>query len=136
MRTVADLVKAAQPASPGSTRPDYTISVQTADPLGPVLYHLMKYFGTEEKRESVALEVDGVLRGYLPRAALYQFVGPINRAPGAGDHAGLPGHESFRVYRFRCPTPECGRTVGATFYDAKHPPRCPVHPTETLQPLP
>ena len=95
---------------------------QQADEL---LRALVNYFGEDDGRASVRLEVPGHGEAYVQRAHVYTFVLPSEKGFGSSDAWFTPGISDYTFVTVCCPAD--GAEFLVTRFDQRRPPRCYVH---------
>jgi hypothetical protein len=122
----------------GGEAKDSTPSLDLAQLLPPqkVLAALAEYFGEDDSRDRVAIEIDGVHQGYLSRTSLHKMFTPAARGVGGGAHGSVPGRSKYRLIALKCSVSGCSATKLVAAFDEVNPPACPTHPSGRMQPTP
>jgi len=123
---VDELLAVAQQSSyaPDGTEP--TVVVRDDQQAEELLRALVSYFGEDEGRASVRLEVPGRGGAYVQRAHVYTFVLPSEKGGfGSSDAWFTPGISDYTFVTVRCPAD--GAEFLVTRFDQRHLPRCYEH---------
>ena len=95
---------------------------------------LLRYFGEDDARSGVTLEVDGERIGHLARADALTVIADSTRGYGSSAGSGLPGLAGYELLRLRCPVAGCTAPEQLRVsFDEDHPPHCPQHPDVALR---
>jgi hypothetical protein len=133
MLTLNDLKARAHAAEavPGNVdlgKVDYTLELDSDAVVQEALMKLSAYFGGDDERQAIRLNVQGKEVGYLMRTDLYDLVAVAEKDIGDADHAGLLGHPSaYRLIELHCPVQNCQKRKVVTSFDEGHPPKCEDH---------
>lgn len=124
----SDVLSIVNPEVPATTEDDVLV-VTSATDTGAVVGYIQDWFGRADDRAALRLVMDGVDRGVITRASIYDLTLTSDRGGlGAGDYSTVPGHSvAYVPLLLVCPVPECHVRAAAVSYDPDEPPQCGVH---------
>ena len=118
-----------KPLEDGETR--MVLSLNDAKEIDAAMHALNRFFGEDESRNAVQLEIQGEKSGYLNRR---EFCGGQPRVKhGQSQSAELPGVPEFTFIKLACPVEGCETLILKIHYDERDPAMCPVHTEEILK---
>ncbi|MFG2858795.1 hypothetical protein ACGFZ9_51245 [Streptomyces mirabilis] len=131
MTSVAEITALLRPLP--SPNPYPSVMVDDKQDASRALTAALQYFDADDDRQAVTVHLAGEELGLLHRRDAYSLPPPLlsTRDYGASDQAALPGDVRYEMINMRCPVTNCSHRFALILYPLQ-PPRCPVHPEQTV----
>jgi hypothetical protein len=133
MLTLDDVKAAARPVANVDATTDATLDVPANPHVAGLVDVLTQYFGEDDSRAAIRLVVGGEELGYVHREDLYALASASQKGIGSSDYAALPGRANYRLIGLRCPVVGCTHRLMVTTFDEEDPPKCTVHPAQSME---
>lgn len=131
MTSVAEIAALLRPLPHPNPHPGVIVDDNQDAPRA--LTAALQYFDADDDRSAVTILASGEQLGLLHRRDAYSLPPPrlSTRDYGASDRAALLGDVRYEMITMRCPVTNCSHRFALILYPLR-PPRCPVHPEQTL----